>query len=350
MKLTKQLRKISFCSILVCSATAAAQQPNRVIDSLAYTHAQRLVEVEPGRRLNTYCTGSGSPTVVFDSGLGDDTGAWALVQPVIAAHTRACSYDRAGLGFSDPEQRPGTSSNIVDDLHRLLSAASIKPPYILVGHSYGGMNVRLYADLHPDEVAGMVLVDPTEEDWVESAWKLDPQQRTFEQFHATLEPGWQAQRECVKAALKGLVEGTNIYKRCVQAPDPRYSDAINAAFQRAHQSPAYQQALLTEEESVHDASADQVRTARRWYGSMPLIVLESAHKTRLGPHETKEHRKALNLVHDYLEDQMAALSTRGIRRIVPDSNHYIQLSQPAAVIKAILKVLSDTREPSKTSQ
>jgi len=87
------------------------------------------VTVEAGRQLNLYCTGRGAPTVVFDSGLGDGTKAWGLVQSVIAAHTRACSYDRAGLGFSDPSARPGTNANSVDGLHRLLHAAGIKPPY-----------------------------------------------------------------------------------------------------------------------------------------------------------------------------------------------------------------------------
>ena len=350
MQFANCVRKVICCAILVCSSAVSAQATHRVIDNPAYTRAHRLIEVEPGRRLNLYCTGSGSPTVIFDSGLGDDTTAWALVQPAITAHARSCSYDRAGLGFSDPARRPGTSADIVDDLHRLLSAASIKPPYILVGHSYGGMNVRLYADLYPDEVVGIVLVDPAEEDWVESAWKLDPQQRTFEQFHATLEPEWQAQRECVKAALKGFVAGTDIYKRCIPAPDPSYNDAINATFQRIARSSAYQQALLSEEESVHDASADEVRAARRWYGSMPLIVLESSPKTRPGPHETRGHREALNRVHDYLEDQMAALSKCGIVRIVPDSDHYIQISQPKAVIKAILEVLGDARGPKRTDR
>ena len=114
--------------------------------------------------------GQGIADCGFRLGGGDETVAWALVQPVIAGHTRACSYDRAGLGFSDPSD----SANIVDDLHRLLTAAAIEPPYILVGGSYGGLNVRLYADTHPAEVVGIVLVDSASEDWIEEKLKLDP--------------------------------------------------------------------------------------------------------------------------------------------------------------------------------
>ena len=119
------------------------------------------------------------------------------MQPAIAAHTRACSYDRAGVGYSDPGRGPGDSATIVDDLHRLLTAASIKPPYLLVGHSLGGMHVRLYADVYPKEVVGMVLVDPSHEDWVERAWKLDMQQRTREQYFGWDKQEFQDQRDCV---------------------------------------------------------------------------------------------------------------------------------------------------------
>jgi pimeloyl-ACP methyl ester carboxylesterase len=332
----------SLCAVLVLSSAAiAAGKTTVIIDNPAYTQAQRQVEVEPGRRLNLYCTGKGSPTVVFDAGLGDASDAWALVQPVIAAHTQACSYDQAGMGFSDPGNRAGTSANIVDDLHRLLVAASIKPPYILVGHSYGGMNVRLFADTYPAEVVGMVLVDSSSEDWNENIWRLDPKQQTFEQFHAEHESGWQAQRECVTAASTGFVEGTDLYKRCVGEPDPLESKEINDAYMKAYRSPGHQQAVLTELESVHDASADQLHAAWRWFGAMPLIVLIVSPGTTPSANETQSHRDAANRIHTFLADRMAALSTRGPLRMVPNAKHEIQLTEPDAVNSAILEVLEE---------
>ncbi len=337
------IRLLVLSACLAACRAHGADAATMVIDDEAYTHAQRLVEVEPGRRLNLYCIGAGEPTVVFDSGLTDETDVWALVQPVIATHARACSYDRAGSGYSDPGNRAGDSANNVDDLHRLLAAAAIKPPYVLVGHSYGGMNVRLYTDLHPEEVAGMVLIDPSEEDWVKSVWKIDLQQRDYPLYHSQLEPGWKSQRECVEAAKAGFTAGSALYKQCVPDANPRFSDAINAAYLKVHLTPGYQQATATENETVHEASADQVRAAWRWLGDMPLIVLASSPRTKLRSDESQAHMDAVNRVHLFLFDQMALQSKRGLVRQVPDSDHSIQMSQPGAVIDAILEVLAAAR-------
>ena len=120
------------------AAASAADGKSKVIDDPAYTRPQRLVEVEPGRKLNLYCVGKGSPTVIFESGLTDDMAVWGMVQREIGQHTRACAYDRAGVGFSDPARRASDSANIVDDLHRLLAAASIKA---FVGEDYAVSHV-----------------------------------------------------------------------------------------------------------------------------------------------------------------------------------------------------------------
>ncbi|HEY2347344.1 MAG TPA: alpha/beta hydrolase [Xanthomonadaceae bacterium] len=338
----------SMAVVLAASSPAsrAGDDPAKlpVIDDPAYTHAQRLVEVEPGRRLNLYCLGKGAPTVIFESGLADDASAWARVQPAIAAHTRACSYDRAGLGYSDPERRPADSANIVDDLHRLLNAASIKPPYILVGHSLGGMHVRLYADTYLDEVAGMVLVDSAEETWEENAWRLDLKQQTREQYFAWDRQEFEDQRACVKAAELGFVEGSEPWKKCVPDPDPRFSDAINAAYHKIGMSVGFQRALMSEQENYQHASADEVIAARRWYGDMPLIVLKSSPSERR-PDEPQAHRDAVNRIHAFFADQLAALSRRGVVRPVADSTHDIQNTRPQAVIDAILEVLKQASAP-----
>jgi len=109
--------------------------PKPSVTDPIYSKAQRLVDMDHRRRMNIYCRGTGSPMVVFDAGLGDSASSWGLVQPPAAARTKTCSYDRAGLGFSDPPTRASTASNIADDLHALLAVAHIKPPYIFVGHS-----------------------------------------------------------------------------------------------------------------------------------------------------------------------------------------------------------------------
>ena len=125
---------------------------------IIYARAGQLVDVG-GYRLNLYCMGSGSPAVVFDSGFGDWAPAWSTVQPQIAKWTRACSYDRAGAGFSEPGPMPRTSVRIAGELRTALHNAGITGPYILVGAAYGGDTVRTFADLYMDEVAGLVLDD-----------------------------------------------------------------------------------------------------------------------------------------------------------------------------------------------
>jgi pimeloyl-ACP methyl ester carboxylesterase len=119
-----------------------------------------------GRNLFLRCIGSGGPTVILEAGYGDDGTIWAPVQLRLSASVRVCSYDRAGLSRSDPpDHRPRTAADVVADLHALLGAADVAPPYVLAGHSYGGLFTRLFAATYPAEVAGMVLVDAWHEDY-----------------------------------------------------------------------------------------------------------------------------------------------------------------------------------------
>src|SRR4030095_7799142 len=120
-----------------------------------------------GYRLRLQCTGQGSPTVVMDSGLGDTLETWADVWPGVKAFTRVCVYDRAGLRKSESGPPPRTSQRISDELHGLLLIAQVPGPYVLVGHSFGGLNVRLFAAQHPEQVVGLVLVEATHEDYPE---------------------------------------------------------------------------------------------------------------------------------------------------------------------------------------
>ena len=329
---------------LLASTAYAADTAAQLIDGPTYMQAQRLVEVEPGRRLNLYCVGTGSPTVVFESGLGTSISTWAFVQPAISQKTRACAYDRAGLGFSDAGTRASDSKNIVDDLHRLLGAAAVKPPYVLVGHSYGGMSARLYASTYPSDVVGMVLVDPTVEDQTEAYRALDPKKRTAEQWDADIiERDIRDARACVAAVSTGFVPGSALFKKCISDPLPQYSEAVNATNQRLEMLLVSQQAGLSEQEQVFRASADQVRAARRSLGNLPLVVLTRAPspppKDPLTPEE-QARRAARFQVGVTLHDDVAKLSTRGVNEVVAGAGHNIQLDRPQAVIDAITRVLA----------
>lgn len=330
-------RLIASAALLICAAAAPASQ----VADPAYASPQRRVEVEPGRRLNLYCVGQGTPTVVFVSGMADEMVPWGLVQPMTARRSRACAYDRAGVGFSDPGRREATAGEIAEDLRRLLKAASVPPPYVLVGHSYGGLAVRLYASLHRSEVAGVVLVDATLEDEEVDRRKAQPDFR-----QAFLEPKYAALRACVSAARQGLAPGTKAYGDCVDPPDRRYSAEINAALLAAHARPAYQAALLSEAMADGDGvSGAEVRAARRDLGDLPLIVLTAPYGGTgpLPPGIRPEARAAMKQLYATGPDRVAALSTRGVRRAVPDTGHYIQLDRPEVVEAAIEEVLGEAR-------
>lgn len=133
------------------------------IDKRKYPATGKLVDVG-GYRLHVTVRGEGGPTVVMDAGLAHVSAVWSLVQPEIAAFTRVCTFDRAGHAWSDRGPWPRTSRQICQELHTLLTNAQIEGPYVLVGHSFGGLNMYLYASMYPEEVAGLVLLDALSRD------------------------------------------------------------------------------------------------------------------------------------------------------------------------------------------
>src|SRR5246127_921567 len=178
-----------FGSILLLLILGAAYQIlGSRMDARRSPEPGRLVDVG-GYRLKINCAGSGSPTVVLESGLGDLLSEWRPIQLRISSFTRVCSYDRAGYGESDAGPLPRTSSQISSELHVLLQNAGEHPPFILVGHSFGGYNVRAFNGQYPNEVAGLVLADSTQEDEYDllpSAWR---------QLSASQLARWQSQAE-----------------------------------------------------------------------------------------------------------------------------------------------------------
>jgi pimeloyl-ACP methyl ester carboxylesterase len=137
----------------------------------------------------SYLPGQGSPTVLLEAGNGASSLDWFAVQPEVARTTRVCAYDRAGSGWSERGTGDRSGPTLVRELHTLLTNASIAPPYVLVGHSYGGLYARLYAARYPDEVVGMVLVDATHPDtwtWGPEAQRLYERQRQLFSFYPVL--------------------------------------------------------------------------------------------------------------------------------------------------------------------
>jgi pimeloyl-ACP methyl ester carboxylesterase len=255
-----------FAVLMLASARADSQPPAApsVPAKIAadYVHPHALIDIGKGRKMNLFCMGQGSRTVIFDSGLSDWSSIWALVQPAVAAHARACTYDRAGMGYSDPSDQPRSPIAIVEDLHKLIHAAKIATPVVLVGHSLGGFNMKLYAALYPSDVDGLVLVDPAEERIFPRtrvslrakygntlAAKLELQSLTS-RSHAVSE-----YEECAAAAWRhDLDPKSDFYKQCSDPVRAPLGPVIAAERQKLQVRRAYQDAQASE--FVNSVNAD----------------------------------------------------------------------------------------------
>lgn len=323
--------------VLIAAIALAGAAGPRAFDPAPYLHAQRLVDIG-GRSMNIYCVGTGSPTVILDSDGDDSTMGWAFVQPSIARRTRVCSYDSAGLGFSDPGPLPRDASAAADDLHALLTRAGVKPPLVLVGYSLSGMSARLYADRYPRAVAGMVLV----------AANVPYQRRLI----ATAAPALaralaQAipfDKTCSAAAAKGTLRpGTSAFSNCMYTPPgPPLPPALRALVQKQWMRSSTWIDFTSADEAADAASSAEVTREQRGYGDMPLIVLTTV-KDQLSLPIPIAQRRALVRAWIAAHDRIAAFSTRGTNVVVKDSTLSIPIDRPSTVISAIDDVVVRSR-------
>jgi formylglycine-generating enzyme required for sulfatase activity len=305
-----------------------------------YTQPGRLVASDR-TRLNLYCMGSGSPTVVFDSGWEDWAPVWAIVQPRVAQLTAACSYDRAGAGFSDAGPMPRTSVRIADELHSALHNAGVKGPYILVGHAFGGDNVRTFAVRYMGEVAGMVLVEA-------DVGGLD-QHRSDDPLIASLKECRQAIEEGKPLPRLPTQSGTPT-RSCAQQffrglPEQMWSPQLNAKLlELAQTKTAMYDTFISEMEQM---STDEgyLEQHPRSFGSRPIRVLSTGYH---GIHAIDPTRPKTAEQQKY-EDEVAqaqarwlALSSNAKQLFTANSSEYIPFDQPDFVVDAIHQVYAES--------
>jgi pimeloyl-ACP methyl ester carboxylesterase len=273
--------------------------------------------------LHLNVVGQGSPLVVLDSGLGGSSLDWSLVQPEIAKLTRVCSYDRAGYGWSDPGPAPRTSRRIVDELHLALANAGLAPPYILVGHSFGGFNVRFFAGHYPEEVAGLVLVDSSH-----------PQQfrRLPARFRQTYTVQMWLSRVAPLLARLGVLRALRFP---VASPGLR-GEVRQVASALGFQSKAYVAAVG--EMTAFAMSAVQVRSAPP-LPDVPLTVLSRGFPGLVWGAPAKRFAE----IWQALQADLATLTPRGEHIVAERSGHSIQLDEPQLVIEAIQRMVTLVR-------
>lgn len=333
--LTRTVISLLALIVLLAAAGFTYNEIERHADARQFPQLGKSVRLGPefdNIGLNLNCFGEGSPTVVLDAGLGVPAHGWKPVQPAVAKFTRVCSYDRAGYGWSDAGPMPRTSSEIAKELHALLAAAGEKPPYILVGHSFGGFNVRVFNGAYSNDVAGMVLVDASHEDQESIIPKALLE--SMKEIETSLR--WQ-KRLAPAYAYLGIgrllddTAGLTFLSK---------SDRREALYLELH--PRFYAAELSEVESWQ-ASEDEVRAAGN-LGDKPLIVLTAGKWTDIVPGLTQKDVDDLkqSWVND-LQVREAHLSTRGRQIVVPDSDHMIPFERPDAVVSAIHEVLDEAR-------
>jgi pimeloyl-ACP methyl ester carboxylesterase len=274
----------------------------------------QLVDVG-GYRMHIDCIGRGSPTAVLDSGLSDSSLSWYKVQPEVAQFTRVCSYDRAGLGWSEPSPNPRNSGVFAEELHTLLRNAKVDGPFVLVGHSMGGYDVRIFASRFPSQVVGIVLVDSTHPDYANQL----PELRTSSEK-------WRRQLRNQEFLMPfGL---PRLMGWCGNGPSE-----IQASLRTIECNVSRLRESIAESLSIWNESAAQVR-ATGSLGDLPLIVISE---------DPAKNVQAFLPVFEAGQQTLASLSSNSVRMTALGSGHQIQRDRPDIVIVAIKQIVEETR-------
>ena len=333
-------------SVLFALPKVTPSQTNNV---RSYPAPGRLVDIG-GYKLHINCSGKvskRSPTVILLHGLGDFSFDWALVQPKIARYTRVCSYDRAGQAWSDPGPKPRGPLTAANELHVLLMNAGIKAPYLLVGHSWGGLIARVYASQYPKDVVGMVLVDSTHEDeylWINGKI-VSPRLMSDEQWQELTKP--KAKSATPSRERFVTIKRQTLIERQVEAPFDKLPLDIQRIRLWATSLPRTKR--INEGGDIENFRGDLIATytlsrankGRYPLDSIPLVVL-TANSPR-DPDYTQEqcdwNRK--------LQTEMAGYSSNGKQIITRKGDHHIQLEEPEVVIDAVREVFMAAQHQSK---
>jgi pimeloyl-ACP methyl ester carboxylesterase len=331
-----QAGMLALCVTIPATVMAADSAPNPPKPDPAldvYAQPARLVDIGGGRRLNLRCSGpeAGSRTVLLEAGFGGDSMAWARVQPLLARQARVCSYDRAGYGFSDGGPLPRSVEAETGDLHALVRAAELPLPMVIVGHSLGSNIARLYDQRYPDDVAGLVLVDPPPQ----HVGRFSPEYEAEEA--AMLPQVLAAYRRCEQGAREGrLADPPPELKKCLRGPNPLFSDQLNAAVLASKSRPEFWQTVITGSQAKATLFDQPVDPAEKHTGK-PVVVLTAVEAYAEAPAEI---RKALRSAQEATHQALVKTSEHGERVLVKGASHDIQVDKPDTVVEAVSGVIA----------
>jgi pimeloyl-ACP methyl ester carboxylesterase len=290
-------------------------------DQRRYPPPGILVNVD-GYKMHIYCMGEGSPTVILDHAGGGSSVDWSLIQPKLAAHTRVCAYDRAGYGWSDYRPVPRTLATQVNELHAVLRGANEPGPYIFVGHSYGARVARVFAANYPDEIAGMVLMDPG---WLYDDPRYPPETKSH------LESDIKMSRTGRRLAPFGLVR---LLQPMLANPTFDLSEEARLASASFTATSRYWRSLNDQMEVVSTIFKEEHQVTT--LGEIPLLVLNSTVPEDASHQVWREANR-----------EMAGLSSNGRYREIPGATHFslvYRQDDARRCVDGILEVLDAVRQ------
>lgn len=322
--------KLVILLLVLLLAGIAYQGISNARDNKKYTPPGKLVDVG-GYQLHLNCQGEGDLTVVMDHGLGGLSLVWSWIQSEITLLTKVCSYDRAGYGWSDLSPHPRTSQQMVQELYTLLKNAGIQGPYLLVGHSLGGLNMRLFASQYSDEVAGLILVDAVPA----NVYSRLP---AFEKSMAGIRQLFSRLSIISRIGLLRLLiqlKGTEVAPDFVKQLPLEIQPVILAKF-----LPQTFDTAIAESRLMAN-SAEQVKQTKLPF-DLPLVVL--SHSVNMFTDLPKKQAKQAELIWQELQAETAHLSANSCLTIVKNSSHDLHIDQPQVLIDVISKMIQDIRQ------
>ena len=276
----------------------------------------RLLDVE-GHRMHIQCAGAGAPAVIFESSLGGSSVDWYAVQPEVARFTQACAYDRAGAGWSDAAPLPRDPGRSADELHRLLGQAGVAPPYLLVGHSYGGFVVRAFAGQFRSETAGLVLIDT-----------VTPEM--FQRIPLLASFWGQGARDCRWDKLRALFAIPRLRGDSMTYVPPAIRPITDGFFL----SRKFQGDSCGEIQAMVGPGQAQVRAAGS-FGALPLAIVAAGKREFFDEASWGTWQE--------IQRGLTALSTRSTFTLASQSAHHVEFGQPEAVVAAVRGVVGEAR-------